>query len=70
MHPVEEDGRFVIQPVYPDRQSCAEGEEHKKKRPSCSRSKEVPCRFRSHFATIVRKFHMQFSIAYRLGIIY
>jgi hypothetical protein len=36
MHPVEEDSRFAIQPVYPDRQAlCAEGEEHgKKKQPS------------------------------------
>jgi hypothetical protein len=32
MHPVEEDSRFAIQPVYPDRQAlCAEGEEHGKK---------------------------------------
>jgi hypothetical protein len=32
MHPVEEDSRFAIQPVYPDRQAlCAEGEEHEKK---------------------------------------
>jgi hypothetical protein len=31
MHPVEEDSRFAIQPVYPDRQAlCAEGEEHGK----------------------------------------
>jgi hypothetical protein len=49
MHPVEEDGRFVIQPVYPDRQSCAEGEEHEKN------------------DLLVQD---QFSIAYRLGIIY
>jgi hypothetical protein len=35
MHPVEEDSRFAIQPVYPDRQAlCAEGEEHGKKQPS------------------------------------
>jgi hypothetical protein len=33
MHPVEEDSRFVIQSVYPDRQAlfCAEEEEHEKK---------------------------------------
>jgi hypothetical protein len=44
MHPVEEDSRFAIQPVYPDRQAlCAEGEEHGKKQPSRLRSgREVP----------------------------
>jgi hypothetical protein len=35
MHPVEEDSRFVIQPVYPEHQVlCAEGDEHEKKQPS------------------------------------
>jgi hypothetical protein len=32
MHPVEEDSRFVIQPVYPDRQALCAGEEHEKKK--------------------------------------
>jgi hypothetical protein len=56
MHPVEEDSRFAIQPVYPDRQAlCAEGEEHGKKQPSPLRSgREVPCRFRPA-STIFRK---------------
>jgi hypothetical protein len=56
MHPVEEDSRFAIQPVYPDRQAlCAEGEEHGKKQPSRLRSgREVPCRFRPA-STIFRK---------------
>jgi hypothetical protein len=31
MHPVEEDSRFAIEPVYPDHQAlCTEGEEHEK----------------------------------------
>jgi hypothetical protein len=39
MHPVEEDSRFAIQPVYLDRQALyAEGEEHGKKQPSPLRS--------------------------------
>jgi hypothetical protein len=56
MHPVEEDSRFAIQPVYPDRHAlCAEGEEHGKKQPSPLRSgREVPCRFRPA-STIFRK---------------
>jgi hypothetical protein len=56
MHPVEEDSRFAIQPVYPDRQAlCAEGEEHEKKQPSGLRAgREVPCRFRPA-STIFRK---------------
>jgi hypothetical protein len=61
MHPVEEDSRFAIQPVYPDHQAlCAEGEEHGKKQPPPLRSgKEVatdqwPCRFRPA-STIFRK---------------
>jgi hypothetical protein len=56
MHPVEEDSRFALQPVYPDRQAlCAEGEEHEKKQPSGLRAgREVPCRFRPA-STIFRK---------------
>jgi hypothetical protein len=56
MHPVEEDSRFAIQPVYPDRQTlCAEGEEHGKRQPSPLRSgRAVACRFRPA-STIFRK---------------
>jgi hypothetical protein len=59
MHPVEEDSRFAIQPVYPDRQAlCAEGEEHGKKNNLLLLEQvekcQWPCRFRPA-STIFRK---------------
>jgi hypothetical protein len=55
MHPVEEDSRFVIQPVYPDRQSFVQGRGARKKKPSLFRpGKKVPCCFRPA-STIFRK---------------
>jgi hypothetical protein len=58
MHPVEEDSRFAIQPVYPDRQAlCLRERSTKEKQPSPLRSgREVqwPCRFRPA-STIFRK---------------
>jgi hypothetical protein len=58
MHPVEENGRFVDQPVYPDRQAvfCLRERSTKlRKQPSLPRAgKEVACRFRPA-STIFRK---------------
>jgi hypothetical protein len=57
MHPVEEDSRFAIQPVYPDRQGlCAEGEEHGKKQPALRREGcFFPCRPTDGATVSVRK---------------
>jgi hypothetical protein len=59
MHPVEEDGRFVNQPVYPDRQPvfCLRERSTKEKNllfQGQVKKCEVPCRFRPA-STIFRK---------------